>query len=199
MLRVLQGGEFERIGGIQSLKVDVRVIAATNRDLDKLVEEKDFREDLYYRLNVFPLSLPPLRGRSGDIALIVRHFVEKYSKKIGKQIDTIPQKVMATLQAYDWPGNVRELENVIERALILAQGATLHLDDALGSRRKTSTSTTAMLTLEDVERQHIRQVLEQTHWRIEGQRGAALRLGMNPSTLRSRMRKLGIEKPTLAG
>ena len=194
LLRVLQEGEFERIGGTQTLHVDVRVITATNRDLEKSVEEKHFREDLYYRLNVFPLSLPPLRARTGDMPLMVHHFVDKYSKKIGKTIDTIPQKVMAAFQTYDWPGNVRELENVIERALILSQGSTLHLDDGLGRRRKTST-TASMLTLEDAERQHIRQMLEQTHWQIEGQRGAAVRLGINPSTLRSRMRKLGIEKP----
>ena len=195
MLRVLQEGDFERIGGTKTLHVDVRVIAATNRDLEKLIEEKQFREDLYYRLNVFPLSLPPLRERPGDTALLVRHFIEKYSKKLGKEIDTMPQKVMAALQAYDWPGNVRELENIIERALILARGATLRLDDLLINSRKSTTPTAPAGTLKDVERHHILQVLEQTHWRIEGQRGAAIRLGLNPSTLRSRMRKLGIEKP----
>ena len=195
LLRVLQDGEFERIGGTQSLHVDVRVIAATNRDLEKSIEEKHFREDLYYRLNVFPLSLPPLRARSEDIAIIMRHFLDKYSKKMGKEIDTIPQKAMAALQAYDWPGNVRELENIIERALILSRGTTLRLDDAFSNRRNTSPPTTPSGTLKNVERHHILQVLEQTHWRIEGQRGAAIRLGLNPSTLRSRMRKLSIEKP----
>ena len=195
LLRVLQEGEFERIGSTQTLHVDVRVIAATNRDLDKLVEEKNFREDLFYRLNVFPLLLPPLRARGGDMPPLVHHFVEKYSKKLGKEIDTIPQKVMAALQAHDWPGNVRELENIIERALILSRGTTLRLDDAFSNRRNTSPPTTPSGTLKDVERHHILQVLEQTRWRIEGQRGAAIRLGLNPSTLRSRMRKLGIEKP----
>jgi chemotaxis protein methyltransferase CheR len=197
LLRVLQEGEFERLGGTQTLPVDVRVIAATNRDLVKLIEEKKFREDLYYRLNVFPLSLPPLRARHGDLALVVRHFVDKYSKRLGKKIDTIPQKVMAALEAYDWPGNVRELENVIERALILSRGTTLHFDDTLGNRRNPNASSTSMLTLQEVERHHILQMLEQTRWRVEGKHGAAIRLGLNPSTLRSRMRKLGIERPAV--
>ena len=197
LLRVLQEGEYERVGGTKTLYVDVRVIAATNRELEKLMDEKLFREDLYYRLNVFPLVLPPLRTRSGDLPLLVGHFVEKYSAKLGKTIDMIPHNVMAAVEAYEWPGNVRELENVIERALILTQGTTLHVNDALGGRRKAAGQRMRMRTMEDVERDHIRQTLEQSHWRVEGQSGAAVRLGLNPSTLRSRMRKLGIEKPSI--
>lgn len=200
LLRVLQEGEFERLGSTRTLKVDVRLLAATNRELEKAVEDGIFREDLFYRLSVFPVHLPPLRQRREDISLLAQHFVEKYSKKLGKRITTIPGKVMEALQAYAWPGNVRELENVVERALILAQGTTLQLDAPLegglgGAGRTRSTA----VSLEEAERNHIVAALEEMHWRIEGPYGAARRLAINPSTLRSRMRKLGIEKPKVFG
>ena len=195
LLRVLQEGEFERLGSSSTLTVDVRVIAATNRDLSKAIDEGTFREDLYYRLNVFPVTLPPLRERPGDIALLVRHFVTKYSKKLGRPIDTIPEPVMATLARYAWPGNVRELENIIERAVILSDDATLQLDESLETDRRPSLPKTSTATLEEAERKHILQVLNATNWRVRGQRGAAEILAINPSTLRSRMKKLGIERP----
>ena len=196
LLRVLQEGEFERLGSSRTLKVDVRMIAATNRDLSKAINEGTFREDLYYRLNVFPVTLPSLRERPDDVPLLVRHFVAKYSKKMGRPIDTIPQPVMDTLERYAWPGNVRELENIIERAVILADEATLQLDDTLEADTALPTARTG--TLEDVERTHILQILEETNWRIRGKRGAAEILDINPSTLRSRMQKLGIERPDFA-
>ncbi len=197
LLRALQEGEFERIGATETLKVDVRVIAATNVNLEQRVEKKEFRADLYYRLNVFPLMLPPLRDRSEDTSLLIQHFVKKHAKKLGKHIDKIPQKVMAALEGYSWPGNVRELENVIERALILNQGPTLNLDYAFTNRTQPDNQPASHLTLQTVEKRHIEYMLERTRWCIEGKAGAAVRLGLNPSTLRSRMRKLGIEKPTI--
>jgi len=194
LLRVLQEGEFERVGGSHTLNVDVRVIAATNRDLKKAITAGNFREDLYYRLNVFPIALPPLRERTGDIPLLVRHFARRYGQKVGKVIDKIPQKVMTALQAYSWPGNVRELENIIERAVILSPGSILQLDEMLDLVRTIEAQPTTSLTLEEVERNHILKVLEEARWRIEGKRGAAVRLGLNPSTLRSRIEKLNIQK-----
>ncbi len=196
LLRVLQEGEFERLGSSRTIKVDVRVIAATNRDLSKAIEAGTFREDLYYRLNVFPVTLPPLRARKEDVALLVRHFVTKYSKKLGRPIDTIPQKVMDTLERYAWPGNVRELENIIERTVILTDDATLQLDDTLEADKRPALPTADTATLEEVERTHILQVLEATNWRIRGKQGAAELLDLNPSTLRSRMQKLGIKRLT---
>ena len=202
LLRVLQEGEFERIGGTSPIAVDVRVIAATNRNLERLIEEKLFREDLFYRLNVIPILLPPLRSRPDDVVLLARFFVDKYSKKLGRSMDPPTAAVLDRLRSYDWPGNVRELENVIERSLVLSSGKSISLDHAFSARRSPSAShavgaasPSAASTLEEVERQHIRQVLEQTRWRIEGAGGAAVRLDLNPSTLRSRMRKLGINKP----
>jgi transcriptional regulator with GAF, ATPase, and Fis domain len=195
LLRVLQEGAFERLGGSRTIRVNVRVIAATNRDLEKAVQAGEFRMDLYYRLNVFPLSLPPLRERKKDIPLLVKHFVQKYSAKLGKKIETTPQKGMEALQAYSWPGNVRELENVIERAVILTRGSTIELDESLDVLRDTDLPDTSSLSLEEVERNHILCVLEETNWKIEGKQGAAVRLGLKPSTLRSRMKKLGIKKP----
>ncbi len=196
LLRVLQEGEFERLGDSRTIRVDVRVIAATNRDLKQATANGDFREDLYYRLNVFPLTLPPLRERTDDIPLLVRYFTQQYSSKMGKHIDQIPQRVMSALQAYDWPGNVRELENIIERAAILSSGTTLELDLSVVSTSSPSTVTKRGTTLQEVERGHIRQILEDTAWRIEGPQGAAKYLGLKPSTLRSRMQKLGITKPS---
>ena len=196
LLRVLQEAEFERLGNPRPIKVNVRVIAATNRDLKKGITAGNFREDLYYRLNVFPIALPPLRERKGDIPLLVKHFARKYGQRVGKVIEKIPQKVMSTLEAYPWPGNVRELENIIERAVILSTGSTLQLEELLDVvQATTDVQPRPSLTLEEVERNHIIQVLEETGWRVEGKRGAAVRLGLNPSTLRSRMEKLAIQKP----
>lgn len=194
LLRALQEGEFERLGSTQTLRVDVRVIAATNRNLEQAIRDGSFREDLYYRLNVFPVTQPPLRERSEDIPLLVRFFTEKFGTKLGKSIDTIPEAVMAALQAYAWPGNVRELENIIERAVILSPDHTLVLDEPLTATRRSDRPAWPTDKLEDVEREHIQRILEDTGWQIAGARGAANRLGLNPSTLRSRMQKLGIRK-----
>jgi formate hydrogenlyase transcriptional activator len=193
LLRVLQEGEFERVGGSPTIKVAVRVIAATNRDLEKAVNEGGFRADLYYRLSAFPVRLPPLRDRSEDISLLVRYFVMKYGTKLGKRIEAVPQTAMHALLAYPWPGNVRELENVIERAVILSQGPQLELGDWLprfagpGRRERVA-------TLEELERDHITRTLELTGWRVSGEKGAAKVLGLRPTTLEARMKKLGIER-----
>ncbi len=193
LLRVLQDGEFERVGGQQTLKVDTRVIAATNRDLKAEIQRGRFREDLYYRLYVFPITIPPLRERKEDIPLLVNHFVKKYSAKTGKKIESISQHIIDTLQVYTWPGNVRELENIVERAVIVSQGKQLKLDDWLAhTDGKLDEPTT--LSLEDMERNHIIKVLKQTGWRISGERGAAKILNINASTLRSRMERLGIKR-----
>jgi formate hydrogenlyase transcriptional activator len=199
LLRVLQEGGFERVGGTRTVHVDVRVIAATNRHLEQAITAGTFRQDLYYRLNVFPLVVPPLRERPEDIPLLVTHFVHKFAVKLGKRIETIPPAVMDVLQAHPWPGNVRELENVLERAVILAQDTSLHLHDVLATRHDAEARIAASLTLEEVERQHILRVLQETHWTIEGRGGAAVRLGLHPSTLRYRMRQLGITRPRTFG
>ncbi|MDH3625356.1 MAG: sigma 54-interacting transcriptional regulator [Myxococcales bacterium] len=202
LLRVIQEGEFERLGGSRTIQVDIRIVAATNRDLTKAVWAGDFRDDLYYRLNVFPVTVPPLRDRKEDIPRLVTHFVRKFSVKLGKRIDHIPQQVQQALQSYDWPGNVRELENVIERAVILSTDSTLRVDEALEARPPVpgasgaSGASSDRRTLDQVERDHIVSVLEQTGWRMEGDRGAAVVLGLHPNTLRSRMKKLGIAKKT---
>lgn len=193
LLRVIQEGELERVGGSRTIKVDVRIIAATNRDLTKAVWAGDFRDDLYYRLNVFPIEVPPLRDRREDIPSLVAHFVRKYSSKIGKTIESVPDHVQETLQAYDWPGNVRELENVVERGVILSGDGKLHADEALAARPEPPPRT-VMRTFDDAARNHILAVLELTGWRIEGTRGAAAILALHPNTLRSRMKKLGIVK-----
>jgi len=195
LLRVLQEGEFERVGNSSSIKVNVRVIAATNRDLKKAVDEGKFRPDLYYRLNVFPILIPPLRERKEDIPVLVRHFAMKYGTKLGKRIENISQEMMHGLLAYPWPGNVRELENVIERAVIVAHTPVIQIDETLEVRLDADSEAQSSDTLEDVERTHILRVLEETNWVIHGKRGAALVLGMNPHTLRSRMKKLGISRP----
>ena len=194
LLQVIQDGEFSRLGSTRTIRVDVRVIAATNRDLEAEVREGRFREDLFYRLNVFPISVPPLRDRTEDIPLLAQFFVEKVSKRMGKSIEQIPQGVMKTLQDYPWPGNVRELQNVIERAVINSSGPKLRLaDDLTGPAHKEMPN--HLRTLQDIEIDHITRVLEETGWRIEGPKGAAVILDINPSTLRTRMRKLGIKKP----
>jgi len=195
LLRVLQEGEFERLGGTQTLKVNVRLIAATNRDLKGAVEQGRFRADLFYRLNVFPIAIPPLRERMEDVPRLTRHFVMIYASKMGKRIDTIGEKVLSELMAYGWPGNVRELQNVLERAVILSRSSRLELDDSLvapaaGSRTQPGR------TLEDIERDHIVAVLESVGWRVSGKHGAGRILGLNRTTLEARMNKLGITRPT---
>ena len=193
LLQVIQDGEFERLGGSGTIKVDVRVIAATNRNLEEEVSRGRFREDLWYRLNIFPITVPPLRERMEDIASLVEFFVDKISKRLGKSIETIPVSLMNTLQDYHWPGNIRELENVLERAVINSSGPKLHLVDELKKQHKDLT--TAKKTLNEIERDYIVRVLEQTHWKVSGQNGAADILGLDRSTLRARMRKLGIQQP----
>lgn len=194
LLRVLQEGEFERLGSIQTQRVDVRLVAATNCDLAKLVAEKRFRSDLYYRLNVFPISVPPLRQRVEDIPLLVRYFVEKYSRKMHKPIERIPSHVMEVLTANKWPGNIRELQNFIERCVILSSGSTLSLPATKLRPMAPAESMEAPMTLEDAERRHICSTLKQTKGRIAGPNGAAARLAMKRSTLYFRMQKLGIAR-----
>jgi transcriptional regulator with GAF, ATPase, and Fis domain len=195
LLRVLQEGEFERLGSSLTIRVDVRVIAATNRDLEAQMQLGRFREDLFYRLNVFPITVPPLRERTEDIPLLAQCFMEEAAKRMGKRIEFIPQSVLNQLRDYPWPGNVRELKNVIERAVISCSGPKLHLADSLLRQPvpPTNGANGLLMSLQEVETQHIRQVLEQTSQRIDGPKGAAAILKINPSTLRSRMRKLGIK------
>ena len=195
LLRVLQEGEFERVGGTQTFHVNVRVIAATNRDLESLSKSGQYRPDLYYRLNVFPIHLPSLREREGDIPLLVQYFVRKFAASFGKKIAKIPERMMTALQRYPWPGNIRELEHVIERAVILSEGPELEPIDWL-SPSTAKAGQGKPLTLDEVERQHILDVLEQTNWRVSGPKGAAAILGLKPTTLEARMKKLGIERHT---
>ncbi len=196
LLRVLQEGEFERVGGTKTLTVDARVIAATNARLEKAVEEGNFREDLFYRLHVFPITLPPLRERQADIPLLVKHFVKKYGSKFGKQVTDVPRAVMDSLQSYKFQGNIRELENIIERAVILSQDQTLRLGENLNPVKHADVPfESGGGTLEDVERKYILSVLKESNWQIEGANAAAPRLGLKPSTLRSRMQKLRIHRP----
>jgi formate hydrogenlyase transcriptional activator len=193
LLRVLQEGEFERVGSSQTIKVDVRVIAATNRDLTEIVKNGAFRSDLYYRLNVFPLEVPPLKHRKDDIPLLVNFFLTKFGKKLGKDVRGVSQNSMESLTTYDWPGNIRELQNVIERSVVVASGPIVNVDESL-VRANGAIQDTALDTLENVERNHIRRALGETNWVIHGKKGAADILGINPSTLRSRMEKLGIKR-----
>ena len=194
LLRVLQDGEFERLGTDRTLRTDVRIIAATNRDLKKEVKEGRFRQDLWYRLNVFPISVPPLRKRLDDIPMMVNFFVRRFCRKLGKQIDTIPTVTMRALQNYTWPGNVRELEHMIERAVINTRGPVLKLMDKLDSPHE-DPGKEQKKPLAEIERDYIVQTLMETKGRVSGPKGAALILGLHPETLRSRMRKLGIQKP----
>jgi formate hydrogenlyase transcriptional activator len=198
LLRVLQEQEFERLGGTKTIKVDVRLVAATNRDLGRMAAAKEFRADLYYRLNVFPIPLPPLRERREDIPQLVRYFVRENARRLGRTIETIPSEAMAALTRYSWPGNVRELENVIERSVLLSSGSTLRVP--IGEL-KAATEPTAdgSATLAEAEREHILSVLRQTRWVIGGPAGAAARLGMKRTTLQSKMQKLGIERPPISG
>jgi formate hydrogenlyase transcriptional activator len=190
LLRVLQEQEIERLGGGRAIPVDVRVIAATNQDLWQMVQEKKFRADLYYRLNVFPIMVPPLRERKEDIPLLVEYFVEKFAQRQGKSIDQIPDQVMELLKAHDWPGNIRELQNFIERAVIVTTGRVLRpligeFQDARAARIR---------TLADAERAHITETLRETNWVVGGLNGAASRLGLPRTSLISRMRRLGISR-----
>ncbi len=194
LLRVLNDGEFERVGSTKTRKTNVRVIAATNRNLKQALAEGRFRQDLFYRLSVFPLELPPLRKRPEDIPLFVWYFLREFGTRHGKQITDVSQKTMAVLCSYSWPGNVRELRNVIERALILSHGSRLTLAPGFAPE-STATPEARFVELEDVARAHILQIVEECDWKIRGKGNAAERLGINPSTLRSRMKKMGIERP----
>ena len=197
LLRVLQEQEFERLGSTRTIKVDVRLIAATNRDLTRMVADRQFRSDLYYRFNVFPITMPPLRERSEDIPLLVRYFAQKYAQRMKKRIETIPTDTMASLSSYHWPGNIRELENLIERSVILSRGPDLSVPlGELKSQIPVDSDGDGMATLEAAERQHILRALEETDWVIGGPAGAASRLGMKRTTLQSKMHKLGITKQT---
>jgi transcriptional regulator with GAF, ATPase, and Fis domain len=193
LLRVIQDGEFERLGSSHTIKVNTRIITATNRNLEEEVRKGRFREDLWYRLNVFPVTVPPLRDRTQDISLLVDFYVRKISKRMGKNIEVIPISIMNALQNYQWPGNVRELENVLERAVINSLGPKLRLVDEL--KRPTKKLSSNFQTLDAVNRDYIIQVLEKTQWKVSGQNGAAELLDLDRSTLRARMRKLGIVKP----
>ena len=190
LLRVIESGEFERLGSSRTVKVDVRIISATNRDLGRVVSDGGFREDLYYRLNVFQVTLPPLRERREDILPLVWSFVQEFSKRMGKRIESIPQKGVETLQDYPWPGNVRELRNVTERAMILTTGPVLHLEVP----KLVQSGSDQSGTLEEVEKRHIIGTLKATGWRVSGKGGAAEILGINPKTLESRMQRLGIRR-----
>ncbi|HSE66278.1 MAG TPA: sigma 54-interacting transcriptional regulator, partial [Gemmatimonadales bacterium] len=197
LLRVLQEGEIDRVGGSRAIKVDVRVIAATHRNLEQLVQQGKFRSDLFYRLNVFPIRMPALRERRDDIPLLVRYFVLKYAQKLGKRIESIPPEVMESLCAYEWPGNIRELGNVLERSVIVSRGSALELGDWIPAVRRPGGNGAPIseLPLEEVERAHILATLERAGWKVSGARGAAAALGLKPTTLESRMKKLGITRP----
>ena len=195
LLRAIQHNEFERLGSSHTIKVDARIVATTNRNLEEEVRKGRFRQDLYYRLNVFPITVPPLRQRKEDIPLLVQAFIERYSRKLGKQITSIQKETMKALQDYPWPGNVRELESVLERAVILCPGPVLQLADKLEISSLPLSS--AVRTLEETERNQILKTLSETRWRIEGKDGAAAILGLHPSTLRARMHKLGILRPEI--
>jgi formate hydrogenlyase transcriptional activator len=192
LLRVLQEQEFERIGGGRTIRVDVRIVAATNQDLAEMVGQRRFRADLYYRLNVFPIAIPPLRERVGDIEALVRHFVQKFAQSMGKDIVHIPDEAMRLMELHDWPGNIRELQNFIERAVIMTRGSVLQLPfGELKSMVKTETPE-ASRTLAEAERDHILEVLRQARGVVGGRNGAAVRLGVARTTLVYRMQKLGI-------
>jgi len=195
LLRVLQEQEFERLGGTRTIRVNARVVAATNRDLGQMVEEQKFRSDLFYRLKVFPITVPPLRERAEDIPLLVRHFAQKFDQRIKKRIETIPSESMKALQNYPWPGNIRELENFVERAVILSSGSELFVQQS-ELQRPVSTTNGSVTTLEEAEREHILKALRDSRWAIGGSSGAAARLGMKRTTLQSKMQKLGISRPS---
>ena len=191
LLRVLQDGRFERLGSTKTISVDVRVIAATNHDLPNMVQKGTFREDLYHRLNVFPVEVPPLRDRLEDIAPLTWQFVKEFNIKMGRSVESIPKSTMEQLKAYSWPGNIRELRNMVERAMITSDGRSLVMERPVEQSARNNPAA----TLEEVERSHIRSVLEHTRWRISGRGGAAEILGLVPTTLHSRMKKLGLSRP----
>jgi len=193
LLRVLQEQEFERLGSTRTQQVNIRLVAATNRNLAEMVKRSEFRSDLYYRLNVFPIPLPPLRARRDDIPALVEHFVELYSRRMDKPIDQIAPDTMSALASYPWPGNIRELQNFIERSVIMTSGNVLQPPLAT-LQSSTGAESLGAVTLEDAERDHIRKILEQTHWVVAGPNGAAARLGIKRSTLYFRMQKLGITR-----
>ena len=193
LLRVLQEREFERLGSTRTVKVDIRLVTATNRDLSQMIASREFREDLFYRLNVFPITLPPLRERREDIPLLARYFTQKYARRMNRAIETIPSEAMEALTNWNWPGNVRELENLIERAVILTRGAALHVPLAeLRNGGEAASTTGALTTLEEAEREHILRGLRESKWVVGGPAGAAVRLGLKRTTLQSRIQKLGI-------
>jgi formate hydrogenlyase transcriptional activator len=195
LLRVLQEQEFERLGGTRTIRVNIRLVAATNRDLVQMVAERQFRSDLFYRLNVFPIQIPPLRDRHEDIPVLVRYFAQKYARQMNKPVDSIPAETMAALTAYRWPGNIRELENLIERAVILSRGATLEVP-LVELRESVNPENGASENLEVAEREHILRVLRDSGWVLAGPRGAAARLGVKRTTLQARITKLGIKHPS---
>jgi len=209
LLRVLQEREFERLGNSRTLHTDARLIAATNRDLAAMVADQKFRADLFYRLNVFPLHVPPLRDRAEDIPLLVRHFVQHFARRMNRAIETIPPEAMSALVIYHWPGNIRELQNVIERAVILSRGPVLqvpigdlktqHPAEAVPNIQKPGRKPGQIETLEEVERRHILDTLDAAGWVIAGENGAAAMLGLKRSTLQARMEKLGIRRARSAG
>ncbi|MEM6317018.1 MAG: sigma 54-interacting transcriptional regulator, partial [Bacteroidota bacterium] len=194
LLRAIQEGEIERVGGHQSISVDVRIIAATNRHLPKEIEAGTFREDLYYRLNVFPIHSIPLRKRKEDIPLLLQFFCEKLGAKLGRKITDVPQKVIDKLMDYDFPGNVRELENLIERAIITSSRGRLSLGNWFCTPKKKKVKPLELPTLEEIQRQHIIEVLKHTEWRVSGENGAAKILGLRPTTLYSKIERLGIKR-----
>jgi len=195
LLRVLQEQEFERLGGSRTIKVDVRLIAATNRDLAEMIETQRFREDLYYRLNVFPITVPPLRDRPEDIEALVEHFVGRFARGMNRHIEIIPPETMDALRRYPWPGNVRELENLIQRAVIMSQDRTLMLPAGQLMPARSRAAASGSGTLEGIKRDHIMRVLEETHWMVGGPRGAAARLGLKRTTLQSLLKRLRIAPP----
>jgi transcriptional regulator with GAF, ATPase, and Fis domain len=191
LLRVLQEGQFERLGSPRAISVNVRIIASTNRDLAEAIRKGQFREDLYHRLNVFSITVPPLRERTRDIPLLIWSFVKEFEKSMGKTIHKIPSKSLDALKQYSWPGNIRELKNVVENAMIISQNKILKITPPVNM----TTNVQKNLKLEDVERNHIREVLKKVSWRVSGKSGAAELLGLKPTTLESRMKKLGIKRP----
>jgi chemotaxis protein methyltransferase CheR len=195
LLRVLEEGEFERVGGSKTIKTNVRVIAATNKNLEKMVKEGTFREDLWYRLSIFPIYVPPLRERIDDIPLFVTTFADKYGKWVGKRFDMIPTKTIKQLQGYSWPGNIRELSNVVERAAITSPKGTLVIELSTIAGKPPSSTDTLKGAVEKIEREKILEVLNASNWIIEGQKGAAQRIGLTPSSFRRLVKKLDIKRP----